>query len=79
MTTPSDPPGNVDGRGGPGYSGLTFPSNTFTIIGAVSPGVRPPSNAPGGMASMIALPEGSGLRFDVHLQGPNETTFLAWD
>ena len=30
-------------------------------------------------ASMIALLEGSGLRFDVHLQGPNETAFLAWD
>ena len=30
-------------------------------------------------ATLIAATDGPGLRFDVHLQGPHETAFLAWD
>ena len=27
--------------------------------------------------SLVAFPEDGGLRFDIHLQGPSETTFFA--
>ena len=28
--------------------------------------------------TLQAVPDGDGFRFDVHLQGPEETTFFAW-
>jgi protocatechuate 3,4-dioxygenase alpha subunit len=30
-----------------------------------------------GRARLVAVPEGDGLRFDIHLQGDQETPFLA--
>jgi protocatechuate 3,4-dioxygenase alpha subunit len=29
-------------------------------------------------ATLLATEDGGGLRFDIHLQGPRETVFLAW-
>ena len=38
------------------------------VLGALSPARR---------ESLVAVPEDGGLRFDIHLQGPRETTFFA--
>jgi protocatechuate 3,4-dioxygenase alpha subunit len=32
---------------------------------------------PEAAATLVAVPEAGGLRFDIHLQGPDETTFFA--
>jgi protocatechuate 3,4-dioxygenase alpha subunit len=32
---------------------------------------------PGVRARLVAVPDGDGLRFDIHLQGERETPFLA--
>ena len=38
------------------------------VLAALSPAQR---------ASLVAVPDGDGLRFDIHLQGPSQTTFFA--
>jgi len=52
---------------------LYFPDETEAngedpVLAALSPAQR---------ESLVAVPVGDGLRFDIHLQGPSQTTFFA--
>ena len=52
---------------------LYFPDETQAngedpVLAALSPAQR---------ESLVAVPDGDGLRFDIHLQGPSQTTFFA--
>lgn len=39
------------------------------VLGSVEASRRP---------TLVAVPDAGGLRFDIHLQGPDETVFFAW-
>ena len=67
------------GRPGPPDSGLLKPVLTRMYFPDEDNGADPvlAAVAPERRATLVAVPEGDGLRFDVHLQGERETVFFA--